>query len=212
MTSHSARGLTRNQCGSASGEAEDGCHFVCVNGVVCISWSGARTALRCGPGSWKCVQNFRFASTCMVQSIFSARLHVSRANSRRPRRIGLESRVGGPAAPPSEKSPNRHRARRSRDRMPADGELHKAANQGELLEVESLLKEDGSKIDARGAQGRTPLHRALGAGFKGVAELLLDNAADVALVDTCKRTCARSHTSTCACVPLFRVVPNKPGA
>jgi len=70
--------------------------------------------------------------------------------------------------------------------MPGDTELHKAANQGEELDVKDLL--DSVPVDAPGAQGRTALHRALGAGHKGVAEILVEHKADVTLQDSCART------------------------
>ena len=71
--------------------------------------------------------------------------------------------------------------------MPNDTELHRAANQGEFDEVESLLQA-GMEIDARGAQGRTALHRALGAGETATAKLLIEHKADPGVVDLQMRT------------------------
>jgi len=71
--------------------------------------------------------------------------------------------------------------------MPADTDLHKAANQGDEAEVEDLLR-GGAAINGKGAQGRTPLHRALGSGHRHVVEILLERKADVAMQDSMKRT------------------------
>lgn len=69
-----------------------------------------------------------------------------------------------------------------------DTELHKAANTGDTEEVEMLLKDGKIDINAQGAQGRTPLQRALGGGFTETAQLLITRNADPAIVDAMKRT------------------------
>ena len=56
--------------------------------------------------------------------------------------------------------------------MPQDTELHKAANQGDEGEVADILVNGEIAVDAKGAQERTALHRALGAGHAGIAEQL----------------------------------------
>lgn len=71
--------------------------------------------------------------------------------------------------------------------MPLDSDLHKAANMGDTNEVETLVAE-GAAIDARGAQGRTPLHRALGSGSTETASWLIQRDADPRIVDAMKRT------------------------
>ena len=53
---------------------------------------------------------------------------------------------------------------------------------GDLAVVEDLLA-NGDDINCRGAQNRTPLHRAVGKGFDEIVKLLLDKGADVNLVD-----------------------------
>lgn len=76
-----------------------------------------------------------------------------------------------------------------------DTELHKAANLGEEYELRDIAKElDVDGVNARGAQGRTALHRALGSGSKACVEVLLEFKADPTIVDKCKRTSARAPT------------------
>lgn len=73
--------------------------------------------------------------------------------------------------------------------MPHDGPLHKMANEGDKHEILSLLDSTPTEdINAAGAQGRTPLHRALGSGFTETAELLLQRKADVTIIDHMSRT------------------------
>jgi len=69
--------------------------------------------------------------------------------------------------------------------MPQDQALHKAAHKGELPLVEELLDRN-EDINAKGACDRTPLHKAVGAGEKGlqVVKLLLERGANVNLTDS----------------------------
>jgi len=71
--------------------------------------------------------------------------------------------------------------------MPADTDLHKAARDGDMDEVQALLK-DGNDINAAGAQGRTALHRALGGGYAELAAFMIEKGADPGVVDILKRT------------------------
>lgn len=66
-------------------------------------------------------------------------------------------------------------------------DLHKAARDGELDEIERLLAE-GLNVNEKGAQGRTALHRALGGGFAECAALLIEKGADPNQADSLKRT------------------------
>lgn len=56
--------------------------------------------------------------------------------------------------------------------MPQDTNLHKAAYKGDIAAVEDLLA-SGEDVNARGAQQRTPLHRAVGKGHNSVVQLLV---------------------------------------
>ena len=85
--------------------------------------------------------------------------------------------------------------------MPADGPLHKAANSGDVMEIQDLLRMK-EPIDGKGAQGRTALMRALGVGAVECVSTLLEGKADVTILDQCKRSSAhprrpptRPHTS-----------------
>ena len=69
-----------------------------------------------------------------------------------------------------------------------DTELHKVANQGDTKELLDLLKTGQVDINAQGAQGRTPLHRALGSGHTETAQALLDQNADATIIDSLNRT------------------------
>lgn len=71
--------------------------------------------------------------------------------------------------------------------MPADTELHRCANQGDEGELADLLSSGALAVDTPGAQGRTPLHRALGSGHVRVVEMLLERKADVTIRDACHR-------------------------
>jgi len=62
----------------------------------------------------------------------------------------------------------------------ARGGLHKAAKEGDMEKVKSLLAENPDKIDDKDPiYGYTPLHRAAHQGHYEVAEYLLDQGADV---------------------------------
>jgi ankyrin repeat protein len=71
--------------------------------------------------------------------------------------------------------------------MPMDTELHKACRDKELEAVKELVK-GGEDVDALGAQGRTPLQRALGAGAADICEFLLEHSADPLIIDAMKRS------------------------
>uniref|UniRef100_A0A0A9VX16 Ankyrin-3 n=1 Tax=Lygus hesperus TaxID=30085 RepID=A0A0A9VX16_LYGHE len=64
--------------------------------------------------------------------------------------------------------------------MPLDGVLHKAALKGDLGVIEEYLSQYPNDVNAKGAQQRTPLHRAVGGGSdkKSIVLLLLDYKAD----------------------------------
>jgi hypothetical protein len=53
---------------------------------------------------------------------------------------------------------------------------------GDLASVEDLLAQ-GEDVNSRGAQNRTPLHRAVGKGHNGVVRLLIQKGADLSLLD-----------------------------
>ena len=71
--------------------------------------------------------------------------------------------------------------------MPMDTDLHKACRDKELETVKELVK-GGECVDALGAQGRTPLQRALGVGATDICEYLLEQSADPLIIDAMKRT------------------------
>ena len=75
----------------------------------------------------------------------------------------------------------------TRAAMPMDTELHKACRDKELEAVKELVK-GGEDVDALGAQGRTPLQRALGAGAADICEFLLEHSADPLIIDAMKRS------------------------
>ena len=93
--------------------------------------------------------------------------------------------------------------------MPQDGPLHKLANEGSTSEIAELISAGNVDLNATGAQGRTPLHRALGGGFLETAALLLERKADASVVDGLHRTslhwaalCATSD-SAFQCIDLL---------
>lgn len=53
---------------------------------------------------------------------------------------------------------------------------------GDVGTVEDLL-DQGEDVNSRGAQNRTPLHRAVGKGHNPVVQLLITKGADLNLVD-----------------------------
>ena len=59
----------------------------------------------------------------------------------------------------------------------------KAAKSGDIATIKSLLKSDPSLIDARDTDGSTPLHCATWKGQEKVAELLLQEGANVNAVN-----------------------------
>ena len=71
--------------------------------------------------------------------------------------------------------------------MGKDTELHKAAHQGTLSEVQSMV-DGGEDVNVCGAADRTPLHRAAGAGHLDVCKFLVSKGAIVDQEDKSKRT------------------------
>jgi ankyrin repeat protein len=59
------------------------------------------------------------------------------------------------------------------------GEIHEAAEKGNLQKVEAPLKDYPDLVFSRDNRGETRLHRAAAFGKKAVAELLLANKADI---------------------------------
>jgi ankyrin repeat protein len=59
------------------------------------------------------------------------------------------------------------------------GEIHDAANRGDLEKVQALLRSDPNLVLSKDDEGFTPLHQAVNRGHKDVAELLLAHGADV---------------------------------
>lgn len=59
----------------------------------------------------------------------------------------------------------------------AAGEIHEAAQTGDLERVQALLAESPEQVNADGGQG-TPLHMAIAGGQRAVAQYLLANGAD----------------------------------
>src|SRR5208283_397663 len=64
------------------------------------------------------------------------------------------------------------------------GEIHDAAQSGDIAKVASLLKDNPDLVFSKGDNGATPLHNAAGKGHKDVAQLLLANKADVNAKDS----------------------------
>lgn len=72
--------------------------------------------------------------------------------------------------------------------MPQDTALHKAANENDKDGVQDELAK-GTNVDEPGAQGRTALHRALGAGYVDLARfLIVECKADPLKDDAMKRS------------------------
>jgi ankyrin repeat protein len=59
------------------------------------------------------------------------------------------------------------------------GEIHDAAQSGDLEKVKTLLKDNSDLVSSKDTNGLTPLHVAADWGHKDVAELLLAKGADV---------------------------------
>ena len=59
------------------------------------------------------------------------------------------------------------------------GEIHEAAENGDLAKVEALLKDNPALVSSRNNYGTTPLHLAVENSHKDVAEFLLSKGADV---------------------------------
>ncbi|MGH7973054.1 MAG: ankyrin repeat domain-containing protein [Limisphaerales bacterium] len=63
------------------------------------------------------------------------------------------------------------------------GEIHDAAKNGDLKEIEALLKDKPDPVFGQDSNGRTPLHLAASFGRQDVAELLLAQGAKVNVVN-----------------------------
>lgn len=75
--------------------------------------------------------------------------------------------------------------------MPSDTPLHKAAHNGDLRAVQQILDEASQleqKVNAPGASGRRPLHRAAGGDHARVVELLISRGAKLDAPDNAGRT------------------------
>mmetsp|Transcript_35756 Transcript_35756/g.78286 ORF Transcript_35756/g.78286 Transcript_35756/m.78286 type:complete len:180 (-) Transcript_35756:149-688(-) len=75
--------------------------------------------------------------------------------------------------------------------MPTDTPLHKASHNGDLRAVQQILDEASQveeKVNAPGAAGRRPIHRAAGGDHAQVVELLISAGAKVDASDQAGRT------------------------
>src|ERR1017187_10157216 len=68
------------------------------------------------------------------------------------------------------------------------GEIHNAANAGDLGKITALLKDNPDLVSSKDTNGRTPLFYAVTAGQKDVMEFLLADKADVNAKDNGGRT------------------------
>ncbi len=59
------------------------------------------------------------------------------------------------------------------------GEIHDAAENGDLTKVEALLKDNPALVSSKNNYGATPLHMAAQNGHRDVVELLLAKGAEV---------------------------------
>ncbi len=59
------------------------------------------------------------------------------------------------------------------------GEIHEAAERGDMAVLQKLLQADPSRLNAPGDKGRTPLHLAAFNGNTGAVEFLIQQGADV---------------------------------
>jgi len=60
-----------------------------------------------------------------------------------------------------------------------DGDIHKAARDGDVATVKALLEANPNLVNAKGSNDKTPLHYAAAAGHADVVALLLAYKADV---------------------------------
>jgi serine/threonine-protein phosphatase 6 regulatory ankyrin repeat subunit B len=58
-------------------------------------------------------------------------------------------------------------------------DIHNAVDDGDLEQVKALLKDDPGLVSGKDILGATALHYAAGGGYKGIAEVLLANKANV---------------------------------
>lgn len=72
--------------------------------------------------------------------------------------------------------------------MPKDTDLHKAAYKGDMRTVQQCVENFGADVNAVGAGGRTPLHRAVLSDSLEIIKYLFSQGADVALTDAVGRT------------------------
>lgn len=72
--------------------------------------------------------------------------------------------------------------------MPKDTDLHKAAYKGDVRTVQQCVENFGADVNAIGAGGRTPLHRAVLSDNVEIIKYLFDQGADVSLKDAVGRT------------------------
>ena len=72
--------------------------------------------------------------------------------------------------------------------MPQDSSLHKACYEGNINVVLAILSECQDDVNSKGAQDRTPLHRAAGAGHLEVVDTLISFNADINASDKFCRT------------------------
>ena len=70
----------------------------------------------------------------------------------------------------------------SNEAMPKDLNIHKNAYKGHADDVQADL-DDGVDPNTPGAQGRAPLHKAVGGSHPNVVSLLLDAGATVDVLD-----------------------------
>ena len=74
--------------------------------------------------------------------------------------------------------------------------IHHSATEGDLKNIEALLKDNPDLVLTKDNYGRTPLHYAAEFGYKDVAELLLANGAKVNAGDIDGRTALHDAART----------------